>query len=81
MKIIKAAGVKPPAVTGTLKGLPTAQDQKQGDQLEGRLRTKLHLPKFRIQKYEQLLVQSSEFKIWWITEWTQAVIDFIPYPC
>lgn len=62
MKIIKAVGVKPLAVTGTLKGLLTAQDQKQGGQLEGRLRMKLHLPKFHIQKYEQLLMGSSAFK-------------------
>lgn len=64
MKIIKAVGVKPPTVTGTLERLLTAQDQKRGCQLEGRLRMKLHLPKFRIQKYEWLLVQPSEFKSW-----------------
>lgn len=33
-------------------------------QLEGRLRMKSHLRKFHAQKYEQLLIQSSEFKSW-----------------
>lgn len=60
MKIRRAVGIKPPALTGTLKGLLSAQ--KQGVQLEGRLRTKFHIPKFHIQKYEQLLAQSSEFR-------------------
>lgn len=54
MEIIKVVGVKPPAITGTLKGLLTAQPQNQGGQLESRLGMKLHLPKFHIQKYEQL---------------------------
>jgi len=62
MKTVTAVCVKPPAITGMLKGLLTARGQKQGGQMEGRLRMKLHLPKFHVQKYEQLLMQSSEFE-------------------
>lgn len=58
MKSIKAVSVKPPTVTETLAGLLAALEQKQGGQLEGRLGTKLHLPKFNNQKYEQLLMWS-----------------------